>query len=79
MDERKLTNLKINLRIAVKIVGVLLFTVGAFLVAFYLGTAGDVEKSVYNSLGKGVGNEVAETLLPPPPFAENPPLSSMKK
>lgn len=79
MDERKLVNLKIKIRVAAKIGCCLLITAGAFLAAFYFGSIEDSEKSVYGSLGENSGADTDGTLLPPLPFAGNPPISALKK
>lgn len=79
MDETKAKTLKINLRVTAKIAGGIIFAALAFFVAFRIGLPAKTEPSAYADTSAASETNKTGTLLPPPPFAGNPPLSSMKR
>ena len=77
MEDKTLVNLKINLRIGAKITLCVVLTAIAFCIAYAAMSSSSSLPSAYDSLAS---NEqvAAEMPLPPPPFAENPPISAFK-
>lgn len=77
MEDKTLVNLKINLRIGAKITLCVVLTAIAFCIAYAVMSSSSSLPSAYDSLAS---NEqvAAEMPLPPPPFAENPPISAFK-
>ena len=77
MEDKTLVNLKINLRIGAKITLCVVLTAIAFCIAYAVMSGDSSLPSAYDSLAS---NEQAATgmPLPPPPFAENPPISVLK-
>lgn len=78
MDEKKVLTLKINLRIAAKIIGGIIAVAVAFFLAFSLGFRGRPEAESYETVTRQSDKTAMGTFLPPPPFAENPPLEVLK-
>ncbi len=77
MEDKTLVNLKINLRIGAKITLCVVLTALAFYIAYAVMSGGSSLPSAYDSLADGK-QTATEAPLPPPPFAENPPISVLK-